>query len=492
MAVVPGYLNDVFVSYVRDDDAACGGLVAEFLKMLTLQIKATGLKKFGPEIFFDVSDAQMGGDVEKQFASNARLSAVFIAFWSPLYLESRYCRAEWAAFTQAAQDLKGRIFIAELEPGIRDRAARELGCPHQPLTLPFYYETSGKHYAMTPSKQNLYGQDLRTLAIDISREAAATLEAMRARMLPEAIPRVPRVALLAPPAMEEFSQKTATACCQSGVLTLDTHGLNTLRNRKRDDGKCSAAEWLAEADVIADLIDPALPDAPVTEALPPAAPRLRWLRRDVPGTPVSDAVAALRKEPGFFESAHSEFVEELKRLASLTAKYRGQAVPPPAPPPPPGAGLASPPVTPPAPGSEEFVLILTYAGDSPRVVSLQDFLEQHSIPSDALEEVDSTDTANFPGLALPVVTQHTSRMKELIEALQPSMVVFVDGNGPAAWIDNRLRSCRLLPKPIRPDIRCVEVDPLPKTDRKARLGKDQYLDINKPDELQAFLQSLAP
>ena len=51
MAVVPGYLNDVFGGYVRDDDEACGGLVAEFQKMLTLQIKATGLKKFGPEIF---------------------------------------------------------------------------------------------------------------------------------------------------------------------------------------------------------------------------------------------------------------------------------------------------------------------------------------------------------------------------------------------------------------------------------------------------------
>ena len=32
MAVVPGYLNDVFISYVRDDNAATGGLVAAFQK----------------------------------------------------------------------------------------------------------------------------------------------------------------------------------------------------------------------------------------------------------------------------------------------------------------------------------------------------------------------------------------------------------------------------------------------------------------------------
>ncbi len=490
MAVVPGYLNDVFISYVRDDDTAAGGLVAAFQKELTIQLKAAGLKKYEPEIFFDTSDALTGEDVARQFMSHARLSAVFIAFWSPNYLDSLYCTKEWGAFTQSSQALNGRLFIGELEHGIRERAARELGCPYPPLTVPFHYESGGKHYTMTPPGRNESGKDLHTIAIDMAREVKTQLLEMRRLML-DATPRVPRVALLAPQALAEFSDKIATACCQSGVLTLDAVGLNALRQRTGAAGPNFADEWLRGADVIADLIDPAVPDAPVPVDLPAGKVRLRWLRRDHSSAAASAAVAELRKDPAVRECAQGEFLEELKRTAQMETRRGAVAATAPAPAPVTSVAAGIPAAPPAAVGpAGAHVIIVTWSGDAPKVMPLQDFLEKNGISSDVSEEADAAEGGALTGAALQAVAQHTVRIKELLELFAPAAVVFVDGSGPAAWIDNRLRSWRLLRRPDLPEIRCVEIAPLPKADRRCRLPATSYLDITDPHELQAFIQSL--
>jgi hypothetical protein len=488
MAFVPGYLNDVFISYVRDDNDAADNLIAAFRDELTKQLKAQGVRNPAPSIFFDASKALDGQDVERQFMSNARLSAVFFAFWSKSYSQSRYCKREWEAFTQSNQDLGGRLFVGELAPDVRDEAARTLGCPTSPLTIGFHYaDDAGTSYTMTPEDKNLEGKDLRRIAIDAAREIAVKLNELRTLML-DASQRPPRAVIFGPTAMAMFCDDLATRCCQSRVFTLDPTGQEVLRQMTRPDSSNELQPWLGEADLALEIIDPANP-VPITP-LPAGKPVLRWLRRDA-GTP-ADKLEELRKDDRLKECSLQEFHDAVVKLAQqLRWRPVNSRVPAPAPAP------AAPAVAG-APTEEEatadlppLVLIISHPNDSDRAVPLQDSLYHQGVQTDLTAEIDAAEASvtGPPAINTQVVSQHAARIKELL-AVNPhaSGIVFVDGQTTPEWIDNRWRGWSLLRLQL-PTL-CLELDPLPKQGRKRRMTPPYYLNLNDASKVQAFIDRL--
>jgi hypothetical protein len=99
MAYVPGFQNDLFLSYAHGDNAA--GWISALHERLKIRLRE--LLGVSPAIWRD--ERRLGGETD--FAEEIRRqvanTAVVIAVVSPSYLSSAYCRLERQAFSTAAQ-----------------------------------------------------------------------------------------------------------------------------------------------------------------------------------------------------------------------------------------------------------------------------------------------------------------------------------------------------------------------------------------------------
>ena len=123
MAFVPGYEQDVFISYAHVDDVPFFGgadpdqsagwvtrLVRHLENFLAQQIgRAEGFRVWKDNYNLRGNDA-----LTPEIAAELRRAATFIAILSPGYLASAWCQDEARLFTQHfAGDLAGRIFVLE-------------------------------------------------------------------------------------------------------------------------------------------------------------------------------------------------------------------------------------------------------------------------------------------------------------------------------------------------------------------------------------------
>lgn len=83
---------DLFVSYARDDNRH--GFVTAFLEALQAEHrKFTGGRELA--LFFDKKDIRSLDDWQTRLRDGVTQSRLFLAFLSPAYLASEWCRREW-------------------------------------------------------------------------------------------------------------------------------------------------------------------------------------------------------------------------------------------------------------------------------------------------------------------------------------------------------------------------------------------------------------
>src|SRR4051812_12784906 len=86
MAYVPGYENDVFVSYAHGDDRAW---IRNFTERLTPALKERlGIE---PAVWIDKDTLESSIDFRNEIPESVLKSALFLALPSPQYVRSRYC-----------------------------------------------------------------------------------------------------------------------------------------------------------------------------------------------------------------------------------------------------------------------------------------------------------------------------------------------------------------------------------------------------------------
>jgi hypothetical protein len=85
---------DFFVSYARDDDRKSGGWIAGFVdELCAAHRKFSGGRALVP--FFDRHAINTGADWQLYLAHGLAHSRLFLAFISPNYFASEWCRKEW-------------------------------------------------------------------------------------------------------------------------------------------------------------------------------------------------------------------------------------------------------------------------------------------------------------------------------------------------------------------------------------------------------------
>jgi hypothetical protein len=126
MAFVPGFEQDVFISYAHVDDEALlestepdksAGWVATFVRLLKNELAQKVGRAEGFTVWFDTINLRGNHSVTAEIEGKLGRAATFVAILSPPYLASRWCQDEARLFTQRfAGDLGGRLFIVEKAP----------------------------------------------------------------------------------------------------------------------------------------------------------------------------------------------------------------------------------------------------------------------------------------------------------------------------------------------------------------------------------------
>jgi hypothetical protein len=124
------YRYDLFFSYARKDNASHDGQpgwITAFHIELDNAIRAHGAPG-DHRIFFDTQEIKSGEDWEQRIRSALRDSCLMLAFVSPNYLNSEWCRKEWQAYIlhEHARRVEGQgvhpIYFIEV-PGLNDPSA---------------------------------------------------------------------------------------------------------------------------------------------------------------------------------------------------------------------------------------------------------------------------------------------------------------------------------------------------------------------------------
>ncbi len=124
MAFVPGYENDVFISYAHADnevDVFGGAWVDKLAKYLGIALKQRLGRGDEVRIFFDSKRLRANHHLD-EILQNVRGSAVFLAIGSPSYINRQWTRDELAAFVDCSKGDSRRLFAVErlpLDPGDR-------------------------------------------------------------------------------------------------------------------------------------------------------------------------------------------------------------------------------------------------------------------------------------------------------------------------------------------------------------------------------------
>jgi hypothetical protein len=93
MAFVPGFENDIFISYSRSD-------AREWIQAFEQSLREQLVDILGPEVVIwqDIKEIRLGDDFTAELQEAIRNSAAFIALISPNYLRSAWCRDERVLF----------------------------------------------------------------------------------------------------------------------------------------------------------------------------------------------------------------------------------------------------------------------------------------------------------------------------------------------------------------------------------------------------------
>jgi hypothetical protein len=126
MAFVPGYEQDVFISYAHVDDEpffdAAGpdqsvGWVSRFVRLLKNELAQKVGRADGFTVWFDSHNLRGNHTLNEEIAAKLDRAANFVAILSPSYVASRWCQDEARLFAQRfAGKLTGRVFVVEKAP----------------------------------------------------------------------------------------------------------------------------------------------------------------------------------------------------------------------------------------------------------------------------------------------------------------------------------------------------------------------------------------
>ena len=187
MAFVPGYDQDVFISYAHVDDEPLvaaswadqsAGWVATFVRLL----KNERAQKIGRSenfaVWFDQINLRGNHSITPEITTKLERTATFVGISSVPYGASQWCRDEARLFSQHfADDLAGRVFVVEKEPlaeksrqlaGLKNYKFWHLDDKEQPRTL-------GKPVPL-PAEREYF-----SLIEDLARDIQGQLKAMAGR-----------------------------------------------------------------------------------------------------------------------------------------------------------------------------------------------------------------------------------------------------------------------------------------------------------------------
>lgn len=403
---VPGFLHDVFISYACADDEQADGLIGHFAKLLGNGLRAQGLRLHdaampdGVDIFLDRQRLQAGADLTEQVLTAARSSAVFIAFHSLAYVESSWCRREAAEFIgnydACRPKLNGRLFVVSLGKrgapsespveALRSRRFRRFYSVNADgKDFPFEPAMDGQ-----PAEKNEDGYSLKQEALELSREIADTLRAMR-----EESP-APRVFLAdTSPARQAAADDVKNWLLQHQVLVLRAAPWD-------GDWEKESREMIGRADVFVDLHE-ATPHAPAAAQAQLAKTlgkrRVRWLPR---GELAAEAAQALMQETDVIEETLEDFKEALHRLLTQPGERHKAAVVAPN-----DTGVAA----------GELVLLVAAKKDEAFLAALEQKLDEIGCGRDAFVSEDVIENPDT----------WRKDLQALLDFHGPAGVVFVDG-----------------------------------------------------------------
>jgi len=117
-AYVPGFRNDVFISYCHGDNTSGvpdqRGWISDFGERLKVRLR----QLLGAPVVVWRDEKKLGGDhaLDQEIRNQIEGTAVFLAVVTPLYLNSSYCTEEREWFLQTVRD---KLFVGTRMRGIR-------------------------------------------------------------------------------------------------------------------------------------------------------------------------------------------------------------------------------------------------------------------------------------------------------------------------------------------------------------------------------------
>jgi|GEM_PF-6388468 len=489
------YLYDIFISYASADNAAPGnvapGLVAAFHRELTVALGQLGVRD-GLEIFFDQGDIEDGSPISEQLLTAARSSAVMIAFHSPAYDRStEWCQREFYEFREAREagrDWENHFFLISLNRDTPPTRSPVFGAFRERHHLSFFRERGQDWFPFRPDRPeavNPEGFNFSEEVFRLARQIVPKLEALR-----DAAP-IRKVFLTC--ASETF--KPQIKAIKTDLTAQGFHVLQTSPwidpFRRRED----AERLIARADLVIGIEekfaanDEAGEHAAEQLAIarrPPPRPELRWLPGDGRHgfAPAEEAERKQRPE------VRAVPLEEFKKMVSDRLKAPVGPV----------AGLVAGGGGPPggggggaAPGPRaELVLVVCSPDDESRTLDqMLGILE--GVPPVAGRVPAGTDgyPDPLPEIEADSVEAWCRAIKERLDAVNPTRVLFIDGLCSRDWIDDRLRRFLILQRELQLPGAVCDCEPLAKPLRRRfrPRGRIEFLSYDDLARLQAWIFS---
>lgn len=190
MSYVPGFKNDVFISYAHADNEENlqrRRTVTTFVQELGKLLRTRGLSSDGVNIFLDRKNLGSNRVVSEALVDEVRQSAMFVAISSPAYQEREHTIRELEAFLERPGP-RDSLFIVELLPLTMS------GRPHpaieKRLRTAFWVHDDDQHITLTIDPDHhpkLYTQRLTKFSDELSER----MKQIRAEILSFQTPSFP-------------------------------------------------------------------------------------------------------------------------------------------------------------------------------------------------------------------------------------------------------------------------------------------------------------
>lgn len=178
---VPGFEQDVFISYSHLDDKPLRDGQLGWVRRLKEALEREVGQRLGAPAFRIWMDPQIAGNVPltTELVGKLRASATLVIVMSPSYVASEWCRRERNAFLQLARECvrDGRIFVVRCREPDRKDVPPEFG---ELLGYPFWTKDAQTGIerclgALDPPEQEYWDQVIR-----LSAQLAGKLKALKA------------------------------------------------------------------------------------------------------------------------------------------------------------------------------------------------------------------------------------------------------------------------------------------------------------------------